>query len=130
MTFLFKHLLSSVYVALRGKSRTKSTLTDNTFNYHFSTLSADGKEERYIDLICHQFKHEVIFDTWYMPNRIYYTYKVDVVSLKDVSTVSHFPHMDFPHMCAESLHDTHYPHLCAINAYLDNSSLLWSKDGQ
>lgn len=128
MMGLFKQFFLNVYVALRGNTTVHVTKTDNVLDYHYSVLNLETKtEEKYIDLICHQFKHDVIYEEWWIPNRHFYTYRVEVIFIKDVSNISQFPHYDFPHLCLKSLHDTKYPHMCAINAYLDNSTLVWSK---
>lgn len=128
MMNLLKNFVMNAYVALRGKSIVTTVMTDNTFNYHYSVLDmATQKEEKFIDLICHQFKHEVKYKSWWMIDRSFYSYRVEVVFIKEVSNESQFPHYDFPHMCWKWLHTTHYPHLCAINAYLDNSKLVWSR---
>lgn len=128
MKDLFKNFFTNVYVTVRGNSNVTVTKTDNVFNYHYSVLNLETqKEEKFIDLICHQFKHEVRYKHWWMIDRCFYTYRVEVVFLKDVSNVSQFPHYDFPQMCSKFLINTHFPHLCAINAYLDNSKLVWSR---
>lgn len=111
--------LSSVYVLLRGRSKTETRLTKNEFTHRHSLDKSDGNEH-YVLLMCHQFEHTVRFENWFIPDRNFYTYKVEVVYIKGVDDYKELPVGYYPHMCPFWLRRTTYPHHCAVNAYIDN----------
>lgn len=110
--------LSGLYVKLRGRTNTETVLTDNTMTHNHVFTNDKGQAESVL-LMCHQFKHTTRMRNQFWKDLVTYTYKVEVVLIKGVDLHHRMPVSYFPHLCADWLADTTYPHMCAINAYID-----------
>jgi hypothetical protein len=118
MGSIVETLLSGVYVWLRGRStvRTVRTRIELTHAHHYKRKDGTGV----VLLLCaSQFRHEVVFERWYMLTQIKHIYQVDAFPSSTTSDSVPFPTVYFPHLCAQWMHSTTYPHYAAINAYVD-----------
>ena len=118
MEFLIRVVLAGLYVKLRGRSVTTTRMTDNVLTHNHVYTNADGHKCTVV-IHCQQFEHTVKFQRWYMATQQLYTYKVQVLLLKNVDCNKHLPVAHYPHASPGWMACTHYPHYCAINAYVD-----------
>lgn len=119
MSHLLSLFISGLYVKLRGRTFTEIEPTDNTVNHTHSYRNSDGDVETVL-IHCEQFRHTVTANNWFWPNTISYLYKVHVVLINIKEVHKKLPVSYYPHLCADWLHNTTYPHMCAINAYIDD----------
>jgi hypothetical protein len=118
MDSIINLILSTLYVKLRGKSFTTTTITDNTLTHVYCGLNSKG-ENANLTLLCHQFQHDIEYEKWYMTPQKLYTYRVQVMVLHNFDFHISLPVSTYPHMCAEWLANTTYPLHCAVRAYID-----------
>lgn len=110
-------LVVVMHVLMRGKSEVVTTLTPLEYVYRH-VIRLDNGDERYIVFRCRQHRHVVKYAKWYMVDRVYYTYAVEMINVDGLAFNDyHIAH--YPHVCAKWLHRSRYPHRCAINAHLD-----------
>lgn len=115
--FLFS-FLSMLYVHLRGNSIvTTKEIKENVFKrkYH---LRAKNGSIRTVVFRCKQYRHTVKYRNWFVPNKVVYTYTVEMVNLDD-DLINDYHVAHYPHLCSRWLHGTDYPHMCAVNAHID-----------
>lgn len=119
MIELISIFLSGLYVKFRGKTFIEIEPTDNVVNHTHSYHNDDGDVETVL-LHCEQFKHTVRASSWYWPDAVEYLYKVHVVVISSNDRHKKLPVSYYPHLCSRCLYKTTYPHMCAINAYIDD----------
>lgn len=114
-------LLSSFFVVLffmlRGESTVKTTVTERDYTYRHAFSTVNGKM-RSIIFRCKQHRHFIRYKHWFIPNRVFYTYGVEMINIDGTDFVdyhvAHYPHIGFCFLA-----NTTYPHRCAVNAHID-----------
>lgn len=114
-------LLSSFFVVLffvlRGECTVKTTVTNLEYKYRHTFSTVNGRV-RSIIFRCRQHRHYVKYTHWFIPNRVYFTYGVEMINVdgEDFNDyhVAHYPHIGFWFLAR-----TIYPHRCAVNAHID-----------
>lgn len=110
-------LYATIHVLIRGGSVVESTLTPLEYKYRYLMDLGNGKD-RFMVFRCRQHRHYVRYHRWYMRNRVYYTYSVEMINMDGTSFIDHHV-CHYPHLCMGWLANTTYPHQCAINAHID-----------
>lgn len=119
MTLLLKTLMSGVYSWLVGKTSVESAMEPGRFQQNFELKKpSNGKHALFLKVFCYRIAHKVRFQRWYIPNRKYYTYKVEVYYVQG-SDVTELPIAHYPQVTPIWLNGTNYPFLIAITAYID-----------
>lgn len=110
-------LYATFHVLLRGGSVVETTLTPLEYKYRY-LMSMGRGNSRFLVFRCKQHRHRVRYQRWYMRDKVYYTYSVEMINVDGDSFIDH--HIGYyPHLCMGWLAGTTYPHQCAINAHLD-----------
>lgn len=118
MAQLFVSFLIVLHLLFRGDINVRSHFTGRQKLHRQCCFTRNGIE-RCIVLRCKQIKHVVVYERWYILNRTFYTYEVEMVKVdNDVYQDYHVGH--YPHLCTRLLHSTDYPLNCAISAHLDS----------
>lgn len=117
MAQLFVSFLVVMHLLFRGDCRVYTVPTGRE-KLHRQCCYTRNNTERCIVLRCRQYRHDTYFTRWYLRNRSYYTYTVEMVKVdNDVYVDYHIGH--YPQLCTRLLNKTDYPLNCAINAHLD-----------
>ena len=74
--------------------------------------------QRTLSFYSKRIKHTVKYDRFFLPNRVVFTYHVDLLEYHGEKLVRKESKV-FPQLSGRLLNRTTYPHLCAINAYID-----------
>lgn len=114
-------LVSSFFVVLffmlRGECSVRTTVTALEYKYRHTLTPATGIV-RSVIFRCKQHRHYVRYSHWFIPNRVYYTYGVEMINIDDTDFsdyhIAHYPHIGFWFLAR-----TIYPHRCAVNAHID-----------
>lgn len=118
MAQLFVSFLIVLHLLFRGDITVRSYFTGREKLHRQCCFTINGTE-RCIVLRCMQVKHEVRYERWYILNRTFYTYQVEMVKVdNDVYQDYHVGH--YPQLCTRLLRNTDYPLNCAISAHLDS----------
>ena len=113
----FKSLVVTLYTLLRGSSTVKTVVTPLELHQKHVLRLPSGRS-RVLGFRCRQFQHSVKHDRWYIPDKVFYIYSVEMVSVDDMVFTDH--HVSYyPHMCAKKLAGTRTGHWQAIHAHLD-----------
>lgn len=117
MVQLFVSFLVVIHLLFRGEYNVKTYATGREKLHRQCCYTKNGVE-RCIVLRCRQYCHDLRCNRWYVCNRRYYTYTVEMVKVdNDVYVDYHLGH--YPQLCTRALNKTDYPLNCAINAHLD-----------
>lgn len=117
MVQLLTSFFTILHVMFRGDSTVVTTVSPLDYTYKH-TLTLENGIKRNIVFRCKQHKHQVFYKHWFIPDRCYYTYGVEMLSIDDDEyTDYHVAH--YPHMCMKLLVNTTFPYRCAVNAHLD-----------
>lgn len=117
MSQLFVSLLVVLQLLFRGDT-TVVTYATGREKVRKHCCYTDSGQERCIVLRCRQYCHYVKYDRWYLRDRSYNTYIVEMVKVDDdVYKDYHVGH--YPQLCTSLLNTTDYPMNCAISAHLD-----------
>ncbi len=114
---IIRLVLTAIYVSYRKNTTAEVFETGSTYQ-HTATLGEHFGEVRTVLFVSKQIKHILHYDNRMIPKRIAYTYHVDLVEYRGANVV-HREYGTFPQLCSTLLNNTPYPHLCAINAYID-----------
>lgn len=118
MVQLFVSFLIVLHLLFRGDINVRSYFTGREKMHKQCCYTRNGIEHCIV-LRCMQIKHMVRYERWYILNRTYYTYQVEMVKVdNDVYQDYHVGH--YPQLCTGLLHNTDYPLNCAISAHLDS----------
>lgn len=103
--------LTAIYINCRGESETLSVLTGETFSYTYPL------EVGLVRITSEEYRHEIKFKRWYMPNRVRYTYLVRVVKHmgEEKELIEVFP---MPMNCLKFFASTTFPHREALKERL------------
>lgn len=113
----FRSLMVTLYALLRGSTSVKTVVTPLELHQKHTLLLPSGKR-RVLGFRCRQFKHSVEHDRWYIPNKTFYIYSVEMISVDDMNFTDH--HVSYyPHMCSKHFANTRTGHWQAIHAHLD-----------
>ena len=100
----FAVLIAALYISIRGESETSTFTTGKTFSYTYPL------ETGLLKLASIEYKHVEKFKQWFLPNRIYYTYLVQVKGEGDEAIRS----IPMPMLCSRLFAETTLPHRLAI----------------
>ena len=110
---IFSAIIMALYVFIRGSSTVKTEVTEQGFRY---VKHLDGGFLMLIE--CVQKRHTVCYSRWWIKNKTYYTYHVEIIRVKGNVSYGNVKRV-YPHLCAKRLYATTYPHRLAVNACLD-----------
>lgn len=114
---IFQLILTSIYVSHRKDTVIEYSEDGSVYNYT-ARMGEHLGEQRTLNFFSKRIKHTVKYGRWLMPNRVVYTYHVDLLEYHGENIVRK-DFKVFPQLCGAILNNTPYPHLCAINAYID-----------
>lgn len=117
-----KMYLSALYVLLRGPFKVITVPTPLLYRKRHPKEGSKGAlvSSKWFQIRCQQFKHETVFEHWFVPNRTDYTYSVHVSLMLNDDEVIRLPVGHYPHLCHKWFVKSFYPHVCAVEAYMDS----------
>lgn len=125
MNRLTNALLTALYALFRGECRVETTLEPTV--YRFAQAFDDGSSKGTLyNIVCQRLQHTVTFKRWYMPTRIYRTYKVMALDINGQLALR-WPIAHYPELSPRFMGNTNVPYFLAIHAYVEG--VVFGKEG-
>ncbi len=116
------YLLAIIYRVLRGPSETTTVLTAEKYHERcyrrICNEAGSVKDTPKLLIWSRRQEHVVKFKRWYMPDRTYVTYVVDIRIASPGGKIQHLPRKYYPAMAWGVSEKDRYPHTVAVNAAL------------
>lgn len=107
---LLSTILLTLYIYLRGDVKVSTSLTGS--DHKHKHLHQDNT---YTLFISRQVKHVVTYARWWIPNRVIYSYDVELIRFNGGEVVD-CGRTHVPHLCLGVVRKSTYAHECAIQA--------------
>lgn len=109
--------ITIIWLAIRGNTMVTSEDTEVVYKCHLD-LSTKIKGLKTVYMTCRELRHTLVYDKWYMPSQVLYSYILEVVKVTEEGRGDAYT-AHYPLLCSRLIPNRTYPHRCAVNAHID-----------